>query len=84
MNYFYILKSEVDDKYYYGSTNDLKRRFNQHQSGKVKATKYRLPLSLVYYEAYTSLKLARSREKQVKLSGSVRGSIIKRVNSMHP
>ncbi len=79
MNYFYILKSEKDEMFYYGSTNDLKRRFGQHVDGKVRATSYRLPVNLVYYEAYASLGQARNREKQVKNSGSVRQSIHMRI-----
>jgi len=79
MNYFYILKSEKDNKFYHGSTNDLKRRVKQHVDGKVNATSYRLPVNLVYYEAYVSLDQARNREKQVKNSGSVRQSIHMRI-----
>lgn len=81
MHYFYILKSEKDGQYYYGSTNDLKRRYTQHKKGKVKATSYRLPLNLVYYEAYISIELARQRERQVKTSGSIRKSIERRIKS---
>lgn len=80
MYYFYILKSEKDNEFYYGSTNDLKRRYAQHVAGKVKSTSYRLPVNLVYYEAYLSLSQAREREHQVKTSGSVRTSIQKRLN----
>ena len=72
MNYFYVLISEKDGGYYYGSTNDLVRRFQQHTTGKVASTAYRLPLHLVYYEAYESLERARIRERQVKSSGSIR------------
>ncbi len=83
MYYFYVLKSEADSKFYYGSTNDLKRRIREHDSAKVASTAYRIPINLVYYEAYTSLDLARMREKQVKSSGSVRTSLLKRI-AMHP
>jgi putative endonuclease len=30
---------------------DLKRRINEHNSGRVDSTKDRLPLKLIYYEA---------------------------------
>jgi len=55
----------------------------QHIGGKVSATAYRLPISLVYYEAYVSIDQARRREKQVKNSGSVRLSIHQRICT-HP
>jgi len=52
--YVYILRSEKDGQLYIGKTNDLKRRINEHRRGKVTSTKGRLPLQLVYYEAYTN------------------------------
>lgn len=79
MYYFYVLKSSSDNKYYYGSTNDLKRRLKQHQNGDVKSTKCRLPLNLIYYEAYLRLDAARARERQVKLSSSIRSALSKRL-----
>jgi len=84
MYYFYILQSYKDKKYYYGSTDSLNRRIREHQSGKVNSTKYRLPLFLVYYEAYQTLKLARMRERQVKSSGSARKTLLKRIIDAGP
>lgn len=66
MFYTYILKSEVDGKLYVGWTNDLKERFKKHQLGKVKSTKNRRPLQLVYYEACLLKEQAIAREKQLK------------------
>ena len=51
--YLYVLKSLKDDKLYIGTTENLIRRIKEHQSGKVTSTKSRLPLKLIYYEAYT-------------------------------
>jgi putative endonuclease len=48
----------------------LKERFNKyHKEGKVKSTRYRRPLILVYYEAYKSKEDAKEREKQLKHFG---------------
>ena len=80
MYYFYMLKSEKDRMFYYGSTTDLKKRVLEHNSGAVKSTKTRRPLDLVYYEAYIDLKVARLREKQVKASGNARKTIYNRLN----
>jgi putative endonuclease len=79
MYYFYILISDLDMKYYYGSTKDLINRFKQHQNGEVTSTKCRRPLRLVYYEAYTTRQKAVFREKQVKNSGAVRANLHKRI-----
>lgn len=80
MWYFYILKSSKDGKLYYGSTNDLKRRFSEHLQGKVDSTKSRLPLDLVYYEAYVDETSARLREKTIKSSRGSRSALLKRIN----
>ena len=52
MFYVYVLKSIKDGKLYVGKTNDLKSRFHLHQAGRVNATKNRLPLQLIFYEAF--------------------------------
>ena len=51
---------------YIGSTPDLKRRFQEHTSGRVFTTKKYLPLKLVYYESYLARKDAGSREYMLK------------------
>ncbi|MDQ0969316.1 putative GIY-YIG superfamily endonuclease [Flavobacterium sp. W4I14] len=43
MFYSYILKSEKDGKYYYGSTENLEIRLIKHNRGDVKSTKARRP-----------------------------------------
>ncbi|OGI19277.1 MAG: hypothetical protein A3J06_03290 [Candidatus Moranbacteria bacterium RIFCSPLOWO2_02_FULL_48_19] len=69
MFYLYILKSLSDNQIYIGYTSDLKRRMREHQSGKSFATSFRLPVKLVYYEAYASEKDARNRERKLKQYG---------------
>ena len=78
MYYTYILRSEKDKKLYVGFCNDLKRRFIEHKEGKVDATKYRRPLSLVYYEACLDKDKAVKREKYFK-SGFGRRYLISRI-----
>ena len=80
MWYFYILQSKKDKKLYYGSTNDLKRRFSEHELGKVSSTMSRLPLKLVYCEAYLDENSARIREKTIKSSQGSRSALLKRIN----
>jgi putative endonuclease len=67
MYYAYVLKSEKSDSHYIGSTNDLKRRFEEHNSG-IGGTYSRnnRPFELVYYEAYISYDLARKAERFYK------------------
>ena len=67
MYYVYVLKSLKDGRGYIGSTDNLKRRLSEHLRGKVVSTKPRLPLELLYYEAYKVEKDARLREASLKL-----------------
>lgn len=66
MHYVYILKSEINKDIYVGFSSDLKTRFQQHNSGKVKSTQAYKPWILVYYEAYLNKHDATQREKQLK------------------
>lgn len=66
MYYVYILFSDVDKQLYTGFTDNLRSRFKAHTEGYVKATKYRRPLKLIYYEAYISEPDTRRREKYLK------------------
>ena len=68
MYYVYILKSKLTDDLYKGCTEDLKKRFDEHNSGKVKSTKPFRPWTLVYYEAHLNKTLARKAELFYKTS----------------
>ena len=64
--YTYILKSKKDNSYYVGSTNSIENRLRYHNKGKVKSTKYKRPLQLIYKEEYPTLTEAIKRERQIK------------------
>ncbi len=68
MYYVYVLRSEKDSNLYTGFTSDLKRRFQEHNSGEVASTKHRTPLQLIYYEASRNRSDALRREKYLKTS----------------
>jgi len=51
MYFIYILQSEFNGSFYKGSTDDLERRFNEHNSGKEKSTSRYKPWKLVWYAA---------------------------------
>lgn len=80
MYYMYVLKSSVDKKLYIGSTNDLKRRFAEHNTGQNKSTMYRNPLELVYYEAYRSKLDCLERERKLKGFKNSYTELRKRIN----
>ena len=68
MNYYYtyVLQSESESKYYTGYTNNIERRFEDHNNGKVESTKNRRSFKLIYFEACLSQKDATHREKYLK------------------
>ncbi|HEY4488331.1 MAG TPA: GIY-YIG nuclease family protein [Candidatus Paceibacterota bacterium] len=71
MFYVYMLKSVKDGSLYVGYTDDLKRRFVEHNDRRNVSTKNKAPFQLVYYEAYRSRADARHREDMLKrFSGS--------------
>ncbi|NCN52462.1 GIY-YIG nuclease family protein [Candidatus Parcubacteria bacterium] len=64
--YVYVLKSKQDNRFYTGCTNNLRKRFNQHNKGQVTATKKRLPVELIYYEMCHNQEDAYAREEYLK------------------
>ena len=66
MYYVYVIKSKKDGELYTGSTNNLRKRFNEHNSGKVSSTKNRGLFALIYYEACLNKYDAKDRERYLK------------------
>jgi len=66
MYYVYVIKSLKDGKIYVGHTNNLIKRFKEHNQGYEKATRPRRPFKLIYYEASNILYDAVLREKSLK------------------
>ena len=78
--YTYILKSTKDNNLYTGYTNNLDRRLQEHNKGRVPSTKTRKPFELIYFEGYKSEKDARSREKNLKLRSQAFTQLKKRIS----
>lgn len=77
MYYLYLLKLK-DGTVYTGRSDNLKRRIEEHKRGKVKSTKNKLPVTLIYYEAYVLKRDAIKRELYLK-TGDGRREIKKRL-----
>ncbi len=63
--FVYILKC-IDKKLYIGSTRNLSKRIESHKMGRVKTTKGRRPVQLLYTEEFETYKEARERELYLK------------------
>jgi len=66
MNYVYVLRSEKDGGFYIGYSTNLRKRFDEHMTGRSFATSYRRPWRLIYYEAYLNQDDALGRERYLK------------------
>lgn len=64
--YTYVQQSKKDGKWYTGFTDNLRKRFKQHNNNKVPATKGGGPFILIYYESCLNEQDARAREKFLK------------------
>jgi len=64
--YVYVIRSAVDGHNYVGLAHDLRSRLDEHQRGRVRSTRNRRPLELIYYEACRDLHDAATREKYLK------------------
>jgi putative endonuclease len=62
----YILFSLKDKNLYIGFSTRVAGRLNEHNAGRVRSTKTRLPLELIFCELYLSEKDARRREQYFK------------------
>ena len=45
--YTYVLKSLKDGHFYIGITHDIEKRLKEHNSGKTRSTRNRLPFRLI-------------------------------------
>lgn len=68
MFYIYCLESKEYDELYFGYTNNLKRRFMEHNQKLNFSTKRYAPWKLIYYEACLNENDAKRREQYLKTS----------------
>lgn len=78
MYYVYILKSSKSGIFYYGYTSDLRRRLEEHNSGKSQFTKGHQPWNLEFYSAFIDEQKAKDFELYLK-SGSGKAFVYKRL-----
>ena len=66
MYYTYILYSSKSKNFYFGYTEDLRKRFLEHNNGLSKATIPYKPWKLVFYAAFDTIKKAKDFELYLK------------------
>lgn len=67
-SYFAYILLLSNGQLYIGLTGNLKRRVQEHKKGKSSFTSKRLPLKIIFYEAFNNRKDAEKRERYLKTS----------------
>ncbi|KPL01996.1 MAG: hypothetical protein AMJ90_07120 [candidate division Zixibacteria bacterium SM23_73_2] len=83
----YILKSRTEDRYYIGSTQNLKKRLEEHNSKKKRWTSRFQPWEIMYSEAFSNRGEAVKRERMLKSKEGIKEKlqIIEKSNQVeHP
>lgn len=81
MYYIYLIRSKIDGTIYTGYTNDLLKRFKEHNAGGNKSTKNKAPFELIYYEAYKAKADAKYRENNLKRFAQAYSQLRKRIKN---
>ena len=66
MYHVYILLNEAGIRTYTGVAEDVEKRLQQHNSGRVKASRPYRPYKVIHIEQFATLKEARQKEKFYK------------------
>lgn len=82
MWYTYILKSGKGRWYYVGSTNDVERRLDEHNNGKVRSTKFYQPFTIVFKKEFVREAEAREYERRIKKQRILKESIIRQIEKL--
>jgi putative endonuclease len=83
-HYVYVLQSQKDWKFYVGYTKNVQKRLEEHNSGKVRSTKERRPMKLIYWEGCINQQDATKREKYLKTAWGKRYIKGRARNCLHP
>ena len=79
MNHCIYVLELKDNTTYIGYSANLEKRLIDHNSGKTKSIKNKLPAKLVYYEVYSNKTVALKRENQLKKNSSEKEKLYRRL-----
>jgi putative endonuclease len=67
--YIYILRSNTLQRHYVGSTENVEKRLQEHNSGKSLTTRAGVPWELIHTECFGTRSEAMLRERKIKACG---------------
>ena len=74
-----MIQSKKDYSIYVGYTKNLRKRFIEHNQGKTKLIKHKIPYRLIYYEAFLNKTDAGKREYELKHNSCKKENLLKRL-----
>lgn len=66
MIFVYVMRSEVDGRFYVGMSQNVQKRLQEHNTGRTRSTKGYAPWKLFFQETFEDRSTARKREKYLK------------------
>ena len=79
MYYVYVIQSEKDRSTYIGYTSDLNKRLKEHNQGKTRSIKSKIPYRLVYFEDFDAKTEAIKRELRLKKNSFAKEQLYKKI-----
>ena len=76
----YLIQSKLDNSFYVGFTEHLRKRIIEHNQGKTKSIKHKAPFRLIYFETYSNKTLARKREIELKKNSFKKKELLERLD----
>lgn len=79
MFFVYVIKSLKDSSTYIGSSENVENRLKQHNMGKTRSIKSKVPFYLVHVEEYDSKTEAIKRELRLKNNSWEKEQLFKKI-----
>ena len=84
MYYVYVIQSLKDKTRYIGFTSDLEKRLKDHNQGKTRSIKHKIPFELIYREEFENKTEAFKREIRLKKNSWEREKLYEKIDNNGP
>jgi len=79
MYFVYVIQSEKDGSTYIGFTGNINKRLKEHNQGKTRSIKSKVPFKMVYFEEFESKTEARKREILLKKNSFAKEQLFNKI-----
>ena len=81
MFYVYVIQSLKDKTRYIGFTSDIEKRIQDHNKGKTRSIRHKIPFELIYKEEFESKTEALKREIRLKKNSCEKEKVYEKIDS---